>query len=619
MSKSEVFHEADDASIFTLTAEDTARGRRYMAVFDDAVAELLPRFDTERGLVRVDIPEGAPGVPESAALLPRDERKRLISPLNTWAYTLARSSAGAIGALAYAFAQPLSRHHGDETFLKAVSAGLAAFEEAQLPSGEYAFCPIRFSSAYGTHEMAWRLECLLTAYFCVRERLSDEARGRAWKSLSEAMRYLQAAPCDHPVNRGMVWTAVMAMCWRATGDESFRDDAARMWERIGDFVFQRNGEINEGAAPCINYSLVSFEYLVRYQLMTGDSALDAVVERSLTWLEGMFTDSLEPFRGLSSRKDESKTGHTAARLLPAFEMLAERHEVFAGRAEDLLDKVAALYPAAAASHGGISWMTAAHHATVPSDPAAHGERKTFVREYWNNASYYVHVRQKGYQTGVVFRGIPEKKGLQIWAAGNGAPFLCTDPDRICTAKSWGFDLKAVDVHVDTRAVMQRPEETACQTGVVSIAHGPLSVTYLFTPETTVVVQTLADGLERETTWRCSERYGCRYVREGDLIRCDGAPGVFAWWGAEPVIEEDGRTIAIRDSAPTQVFAFSTGEVVGCALTEISPGVVEVLWRDTEGAYRALVNHADMPVTLSGFQGDGPDLAPMCTVVALDPT
>ena len=137
---------------------DNERARRYIALFDRDVEKLIPPFDFEKGL----LDRSGPMPPPEIAELDRFARKRYTtSGTYAWLYSLGRGSASAIGNFALAWALPESKFHGDERLYNGVIRGLETYLENQLPSGEFAFSSMRFSSVYGTHEMAWRLEPLL--------------------------------------------------------------------------------------------------------------------------------------------------------------------------------------------------------------------------------------------------------------------------------------------------------------------------------------------------------------------------------------------------------------------------------------------------------------------------
>ena len=593
-----------NASLFTLPVADSSRGRRYVALFDDAVARTAARFDVDCGLVEHTVPAGSPGVGPEVALLDRWERKRYISPLNHWAGSVARSSANAICAMGLAWAQPLSRYHHDPDLLRAVRRGLRAFEDAQAPSGEFVFSPLRYATIYGSHEMAWRLENLITAWFCVADALPPDERERSWRMLDRAMRFLRATPCEDPCNRGMVWTAVMAMCGRATGDEAYLDDARRMWDRVGPHVFQVSGEIREGVGPCSNYSSVSIEYLLRYRHMTGDASLDPIVLRAADWVMEMYTDQTVPFLGVSTRHELPDGGGKMISMLPALERYVDERAWYAGLAEVILDKAATAYRGGILKNGGICWISAAnlHRADVADRALAAGEtRPPWLNHYDGQATAYYTARTEGYGALLVLRSLPPRKGLQTWAARGSAPFIFPEIGSESTVRAWGFDLAGRDVTIHDR---DRFDETALP--AVTARHGAMWVTYLVGPRSLVVVHTLPPG-DRETLWRASERHiaGYRIAADGTRIVAQNAEGALFWWGPAPSIDEAGLTIRFRDSAPTQVYAFSVDELRrGVDLPEdrrarlVEGDAFLVEWADESGHYAAAVNHGEGDGTAS---------------------
>ena len=368
--------EPEDVTAFTLPVPDTPRGREYIAAYDAAIERLIPKLDPATGMVKIDPPDPLPEIDPAIAQLSRHERKGYINGGAHYYYRLGRGSAAGIGALGYAYFQPLSRFHGDDTVLALIRAGFETFMANQAESGEFVFCPIRFSSVYGTHEMAWRLENFITAYFCIRSALEPAERERYWRFVTRAMSFLRDTVCDHACNRGMVWAATMAMSWRATGDESYLLDARDIFDRISPFVFHISGQVNEGHGPDHVYSPISYAYLIRYRLMTGDETLDPVIRRSTNWMTEMYTDLTVPFLGLSTRYDSPAGGSKAFVQLAGYELFMDEAPEYADLADRLLDETLRRYPDRPIDHGGITWMTAARY----HDPEAFASGRGATRE-----------------------------------------------------------------------------------------------------------------------------------------------------------------------------------------------------------------------------------------------
>lgn len=578
-----------DVTEFTLPVADTPRGRQYMAVFDHAASQVLERFDVDKGLVEHEIPDGAPGIPPEVAELERHSRKRYIGPLTHWAYGVGRSSASMIGALAYAWSQPLSRYYGDEEVLRAVCNGFEAFIEHQSPEGEFVWTPIRYSSVYSTHEMAWRLENFIIAYFCIRDSITDDQRERYWAFLNRAMRFLQATPCDHMCNRGVVWSAVMTMCWKATGDEGYLRDARAVWTRIQDAVFQENGVVLESQGPCTVYSPVSYEYLIRYYLMTRDDGVRQVLERATEWMSEMYFDQWVAFLGVSTRYDNPGSDHDSARLLPGYELLVADHPEYADLAKRALDQTSEHFPTMATSHGAISWMTAAHYHAPETFAEAEGtEREPYVNKYKNGAYEFYTVGRERYQTMLTMRSVPPKKGLQTWGVKGSAPLLYPGSENPSTIRMWGFDLASRDVslHDWTRRGGVSPEGNALP--YVSAAHGSFVASYIFSPHTTLIVHTGNAG-DRETRWCGDEAFHNGFTTHGDHASADGVEGTMHWWGDPPALEDDGFSLVFRSDGGVQAFALAAGQFTRHDTAQIEGEAALFEWSDPSGHYVAVVN------------------------------
>ena len=582
--------EPADVSLFIGPVADTPRGREYMRVYDDAIAALLQEYDVDSGFVPQVISPGYVEAPPEVAALDRHTRKRYLSGDTHWLYRLGRNSASAVGALAQAYYQPLSRYHGDAEVLRAAKNGFELFMRNQSAEGEFVFSPLRYSSVYGTHEMAWRLEDFIVGYFAIRDSLTPDERARYWAFLNRAMRFLQATPCDHACNRGMVWLAVMSMCWRATGDETYLIDARNVWLQVHKAVFQANGQVYEGEGPDLIYSPVSYEYLLRYYIMTGDTELEETVLGATDWMTEMYTDRLAPMVGLSTRYDTPDGELNIFRLLVGYEMFSHRRPEYPALAANLLDQVSRRRSRASTDHGGISWLTAARlhdPRFIPSEPVP---LEPWVHRYSQTSIHYYTVGQEGYQTMAILQSVRPKKGLQVWAVRGSDPFLFAEDPQASTLRSWGLDLRSRDVTNDDWSHNDRPAEGGAGVSNVTAAHGPLVVSYLFTPASTVVIHTLPEGGDRETVWSGSRRFIEGYRLDGDRVVAEGAEGSLQWWGDAPTLSENALQVAFRDSSSTQAYAFAAGAFTARELGT-NGSVVHVTWQDDSGRYEAYVNQS----------------------------
>ena len=588
--------EPDDVTAFTLPAPDTPRGREYLAAFDAAIERLIPKLDPASGMVKIDPPDPIPEVDPSVAELDRHSRKGYINGGIHYYYRLGRGSAAGIGALGYAYFQPLSRYCGNDTVLGLIRAGFETFMANQAESGEFVFCPIRFSSVYGTHEMAWRLENFITAYFCVRDALEPAQRERYWRFLTRAMRFLQATVCDHACNRGMVWCSTMAMSWHATGDESFLADARDVFRRINPFVFHVSGQVNEGHGPDHVYSPISYAYLIRYRLMTGDESLDPIIRRSTDWMTEMYTDLTVPFLGLSTRYDAPNGGSKAFVRLAGYEMFIDDAPEYADLAVTLLDETLKRYPDRPIDHGGITWMIAARYHDPEAFASGRGAaREPWVHHYEDTSHEYYTVGQPGYRTMITLRSIRRRKGLQTWAARNADPLIFPERDRPSTTLAWGYDLAGRDVSGEEWHRYDAPND-ATAIHSVSAQHGELVATYLFSPASVVVVQSMADPEDRETVFAGSERFIESFALADGRVESDSVPGSVVAWDGAFALDDDGLAARLRNDAATQAYALASGSFTPGALAVGNDGGITVGWTDTSGTYEAHINQ--------GFGGEG---------------
>ena len=581
--------EPADISVFTLTVPDTPRGRLYMAAYDEGVAGLLEEFDADSGFIPQVIPPGYTEAPAEVAGWNRHRRKGLLSGDTHWLYRMGRKSASAIGAMALAYAQPLSRYHNDPDVLRAVKNGFEFFIRNQSEEGEFVFSPLRYSSVYGTHEMAWRLEDFIYGYFAVRDALTADERSRYWLFLNKAMRFLQATPCHHACNRGMVWAGVMAVCWRATGEESYLNDARRVWERIRASIFQNNGQIYEGEGPDLVYSPVSYEYLLRYRFMTGDTTLDETIFRATDWMGEMYTNRFAPFVGLSTRYDTRGNEMKVYCLLAGYEMFMEQHPEYADLSENLLNEVIRQLPEAGVSHGGITWMTAAHLHNPEVARRGYGTtREPWFRRYSQTSIHYYTVGQQSYQTMAVLMSVRSKKGVQVWSVNGSDPFLFAEDGRESTVRAWGLDLRSRDVTRDDWYRRESSADGGAGVSTLVAGHGPLAAGYIFTPGATIILHRMNEPQDRETVWSGSGHYINGYRLHEDRVTADGADGALHWWGSSPTLSADSLQIVFRDTAAVQVYGLASG-YFSAGQMAVHGSIVQLSWIDDSGLYDAYLN------------------------------
>jgi hypothetical protein len=485
---------------------DSPQAKRYVAEFDRELGGLVKGFSFDKGLLDLsgEMPPAHIAELDRWSRKPYAERKE-----HRWLYQQSRQSASVIGNIALAWAAPASKHFGDEQYRQGVIRGIEAYLERQAPSGEFQFCSIRFSSVYGTHEMAWRLEPLLAAYLCVRHTLPPEQDRRFHDGLLRAAQYLYDTPCESTTNRGCVWCGVMAVAAKVFSRPEFLERAQKTWIGVAPRVFDLSGQVIEGLGPDMGYSFVSFLYAFRYRLASETRELDTPLTRALDWFSTIHDSSGLPMQSISSRTEQFAPNRLSY-LLSALEYYARERPYFATLAHEYLDILARSHSNVACDHGGIPWITAAlyHDPAIRPGPLPDALRR-FATEYSAEVTRYLTVR-RDYSAVVLFGGVKDLSGLQHWTLASESPLICESPKSHSSIKAWGLDTSR------TRA-LSRHRRDSSDLETASIDWSGIRTCYVFGDRITWIFN-VAPSLQREVCWAINKRVCAAPRFEGGAIR-----------------------------------------------------------------------------------------------------
>jgi hypothetical protein len=558
------------------------RTGRYLRGFDLAAEHALKTLDPETGLIRV------PGLMKpdqfdwSLAGMDRFERKRRITPEYSKFYTLSRVSASVIGLLGEAYALPLSRFYRNREALGLVKKGLEAFRAHQDASGEWIFCPIRFSTVYGSHEMAWRLEPLLRAYVSVKADLESEERDRYERMLRRAADFLLRTPCTDRCNRGVVWAGVMALAHAMIGKQEYLEAARRNWALVAPTVFRNDGQVLEGPGPDHVYSPVSMRYAFLYRLMSGDGSVDEVLIRSLRWALRLYDSNGVPFTGMSTRRDVAR-GDRLDGYLPLLEYYAAREPLFDRLAGDYLQYLESRSVEFAWPHGGAYALRAAlFHGARPDVRGA--EVPEYFEVYEADVSIYAAVRRQ-YQTVINLGSRMNRNGLQMWTYGRDKPVVCPTGDLASGTETWGYGSWFADVRDPSNYQTWHSDLDAL--AVERSGHYDF---YVFSPVSTVVIY--ASPLsQRKTRWVMARDSAPEPVIEEGRIGFAGQPSLLYYAGGRPTLREtrNARLLEFERDLPFDWYAFSGGPFRQKEVCEPVVGAIALGFADTTGTYLALAN------------------------------
>jgi len=558
------------------------RTERYLADFERAVETTLDSMDPETGLLRI---AGLPDPKQfdwSIARLDRFARKRLITPEYSKYYRLSRGSAAAIGLLGEAYALPLSRFHHDPRLLTAVRRGLEAFTAHQDPSGEWIFCPIRFSTVYGSHEMAWRLEPLLRAFVSVKADLSPEEHDRYGGMLEKATDFLLHTPCLHECNRGVVWAGVMALAYAMLGKPEYLDAARQNWAHVIPYVFRDDGQVLEGPGPDHGYSAVSLRYAFLYRLMSGDATADEILIRSLRWVPRLYDAVGVPFTGMSTRTNITD-GNRLEAYLPALEYYADREPMFDRLAGDFIHYLEDRGLAFAGSHGGAYALRAAlFHRARPD--VSEAEVLDCFQVYADDVSIYAAVRRR-YQTVINLRSRQPQNGLQMWTYGREKPVVCPTRDLASGTETWGYTSWLTDARGDEAYRICHSDLEA-----LAVERGGHYDFYIFSPVSTVVIYA-GPHRQRKTRWVLSKQEVAEPTLLEGRVGFAGQSAALYYGGSPPRLRETSETrlLEFERDGGFDWYAFSGAAFREESVGDAPDGIVAFGFTDATGSYRVLAN------------------------------
>lgn len=579
---------------------DSPRAVRYIARFDREVDELSKTFDFTKGLLDLS---GPMPPPEVADWEPEARKKCAEDGDYRWVYSLERGSASAIGAFGLAWALPASKHRGDENLRQGVIHGIQAFLDHQAASGEFAFCSIRFSSCYGTHEMAWRLEPLLAAYLCVRHTLPPDQAKRFHDGLERAAAYLYNTPCDSQTNRGCVWCGVMTVAAKVFDRPEYIERAREIWAWVGRRVFQESGQIVEGPGPDFIYSYVSFLYTFFQRTVTGNGDLDEPLMRSLDWLITMHDDQGLPMQAVSTRL----SNHGPARLaylMAALEYYARQSSYYTTVANEYLDILERETEPVATGHGGMMWLAAAmfHDPGVAPEPLPERLRR-FTSFYLFDVTRYLNVR-RDYSTLVLFSGVKDLAGLQHWCLAGERPVLLEYPHGASGIQAWGLDTARTKLENNT-CTDSSDLETA------SMDWGGIRTCYVFCDAATWVIN-VAPGIHRELRWAINAERCSVPTLDDNTVLAQGQKSRIDLGPAAPELTRIGAGwqvhVALTEEQPVDWTIFHDGSA-GIADVRSENGILAASLRDASGRYDLHFNASDASAEVSGIR-----LAPLHALV-----
>jgi len=558
------------------------RTNHYLSAFDRAVEAALKTLDPDTGLIRIRGLMKPDQFDWSVAKLEPHQRKRYITPQYSKFYTLGRQSASCIGLLGEAYTLPMSRFHRRPELLEAVTKGLAAFSAHQDPGGEWVFCPIRFCTVYGSHEMAWRLEPLLRAYACVKSDLKPDERERYRKMLTRAADFLLHTPCRDRCNRGIVWAGVMALAYAMIGKQEYLDAAREQWARVAPSVFREDGQVLEGPGPDHGYSTVSIRYAFLYRIMSGDACADDALARALKWALRLYDANGVPFVGMSTRSSFA-TGDRLEAYLAPLEWAAPREPLFDRLAGDYLDYLEARSMDLASPHGGAYALRAALYHRSRAD-LRRAQVPDYLQAYEADVSIYAAARRQ-YQTVINLRSREPRNGLQMWTYLRERPVVCPTRKLASGTETWGFGSWYADVRGSEGYRVWHSDLDA----LAAERSGHYEF-YVFSPVCTLVLYSGPHTL-RKTRWVLSKKEVAKPVLRPGSVGFAQQCSALYHDGSPPMVrdQDDAYILEFEHDAPFDWYAFSGPPFHKRDLCLPVVGLSAMGFSDSTGAYLVLAN------------------------------
>jgi hypothetical protein len=223
-------------------------------------------------------------------------------------------------------------------------------------------------------------------------------------------------------------------------------------------------------------------------------------------------------------------------------------------------------------------------------PDGEVEPPLWFNRYADTGLEYYTVNREHYTTMVVLAGIPERNGLQTWAAKGSQPLITPDRGGITsTVRGFGLDLASRDIgdegwssQNDASPGAAIPSLTAGSPGIASA--------YLFSPSATVVVHLTEPG-RTEAILAANPRLTGGYQLVEGHVTTEHADGAVHVWGRAPGIADDGARIVIERSDGLTAYAFAV-DGFRARSVDVVDGIVSLSWTDGSGAYEARINLTD---------------------------
>lgn len=506
-----------------------------------------------------------------------------------------RTGCSLTGRMAFAYAHPWSRFHGNEVIRDQAKTMLLAVAQSQHETGKittrgecFGAYRVDEHSEVLSHEEAWNLEPLILAALWLGAELTPEEQDRVKTMVRRVMEMFVNTPFHEVNNREICRCAVLALGGRFLNDECLIAAAREQFHWASINVFdEATGQIFEGSGPDGNYSSVSAVYGFLYQAMMEDEVLEARWQRTPRWITWAMDDRGNPVTFAASTRFLFGLNNLC-RYLPLLERAAVREPHLRWMIDEVYLQHTQPVPAAA----DVFCYAMLAHQNGPSakDPgwfdrhcypgylAAAGPEFACRNEGVDSLQF---ILRESYLTSVGVMGRMPYKGLQHWGYDGEEPILWPTQKAASTTLALGVDTAEMNVSgTKTRdKLWQEGEPCTLIARWKKVWHF-----YIFTPVSTVLIIDCPMPY-REDVWIMDAERCKRPLLAGNSVVFEGRRGRIFWSGGGPAeLSDEAGYYRLKTGQNERVMAYAFSDA-RFAWKRVALEAGELEFEDASGCYR----------------------------------
>lgn len=446
--------------------QDSKIARLYLAMVDRDIETALQSLDLS-GRLPADWPKDASGVELNP--LPMQSPKSYIL-----------RSLDLACALANVDGIPQSKwHRQSDTVSKIIKITDAVMEYFSLDAPKP-----RFSKPFEPVEYLPYLESMLIVYGLMEKQFPEPERKRLQNWLDRTTDYLWQHPIREQNDRGMAWSALMALAARVSGNDKYLKSTEETLPWLLPLIGDR-GEYLDPTGFDLERAAQFLRNLFLYRYYSGRDSLDAKIISGLQWYIRLYTMRGVPLLGISNQPILPYRTR-AVQMLGPIAFYSKKEKSFAQTAARYMEKMMDEPPGFALEGGGRSFLLASAFHSIPNALTPLPYTPYFQVYEQSPLSRYVLVG-RNYQTAVCLSDPICAKGLQVWSHQGDPPLVFPSPPRYSHIVGFGYDSCRINSLQDNQAV---PYKIASVTGNVDVLFVPTresNIAYIFTNNVTVTI------------------------------------------------------------------------------------------------------------------------------------